>query len=682
MTSETRTGPSAPNGQRDESKGHEQQLVTARRIPGILILAGLLLILVWLGLKSWRVYQAATSLLAVETEARALLEDGAANVDPDAAESLVLGAREDIVTLRDELGFLGPVAPYFGWLPEVGPLILAGPHLLAMADAGSEAAALAVPSLTPAIKIIQRDDFGLDQAGELLPVIADARANLVSAGVALERYEIARMGLDAAVSPDYLPQRVQGLLAVSDQWLPLAKDGLRIAPHLPALLGQDGARSYLILAQNEDELRPTGGFLTGVGVLVVENGQIVELEFRDAYKVDNWAAKPYSFPPQPLYDFMRLELFVFRDSNFWPDFPVSAQKAMDLFAYGLDTPPLDGAIAIDQEFLRLLVEATGPVPVPGTDQVINANNLIQGLRDARDIHEGQNVWEWIQNRKAFLDGFAAAVLAKFETDFSSVKPVKLAQNLASAAESRHLSIYVRDPDLADALAANGWDGSLPAAPPGDFWMAVDTNMGYNKVNVLVERSLDYQVTLGTRPEATLSIDYIHTGPPSEEPCYQGVEEEFDEAADYLALADQCYWNYLRVYAPQGSVLSDSSRHVVPGETLFSGITWDSSGQETDELPWLSTFSNFLLLPRGGSTSAYFTYELPADVQQAAGEDTIYNLAIHKQPGTRAEPLKVTVNLPEGASVLDISPSSVTVDGNRLIFDIMMDSDIYISIRYR
>ncbi|HEY1409446.1 MAG TPA: hypothetical protein VF434_10910, partial [Promineifilum sp.] len=70
------------------------------------------------------------------------------------------------------------------------------------------------------------------------------------------------------------------------------------------------------------------------------------------------------------------------------------------------------------------------------------------------------------------------------------------------------------------------------------------------------------------------------------------------------------------------------------------------------------------------------------VQQAAGEDTIYSLAIHKQPGTRAEPLKVTVNLPEGASVLDISPSAATVDGNRLIFDIMMDSDIYISIRYR
>ena len=275
--------------------------------------------------------------------------------------------------------------------------------------------------------------------------------------------------------------------------------------------------SYLIMAQNEDELRATGGFLTGAGVVTVENGRIADLRFRDSSDVDNIAAKPYDFPPQPLYDFMGLEIFVFRDANFWPDFPTSARKAMDLYAYGLDVEPLDGVIAIDQEFLRLLVEAIGPVPIPDSEQVINANNLLQILREARDIQEGQEVGEWVLNRKAFLGGFAAAIRGKVETEFGSIDLPTLARNMSAAADRRHLSIYLRDPDAATALAATGWDGRLPTAPPGDFLMAVDTNVGYNKVNLLVERALTYEVDLGPQPTATLNVLYTHTGEPQDEP---------------------------------------------------------------------------------------------------------------------------------------------------------------------
>jgi hypothetical protein len=429
-------------------------------------------------------------------------------------------------------------------------------------------------------------------------------------------------------------------------------------------------------------MRATGGFLTGAGILTVENGQIVELNFRDANQVDNWTDKPYNFPPQSLYDLMGLELFLFRDANYWPDFPTSAHKAIDLYTYGQDTPPLDGAFAIDQEFLRILVDATGPVPIPGTDQSIDSGNLIQTLRAAREIQEGQAVQEWVRDRKAFLGGFALAILAKVESDFGAVDPLRLARNLAGAAEGRHLSLYMRDPELSEALAETGWDGRLPAAPPGDLLMAVDSNMGYNKANVFVERSLVYDVSLGEQPEALLTLHYRHGGPPSDEPCYQGVAEEFAQATDYMSLADQCYWNFLRVYAPAGSRLIDSSQHIVPGETLFSGETWDSAGQTLDELPWLTTFANFMLLERGGESSTFFHYELPAEIVETIDDDMVYNLAVHKQPGTRPESLQVTITLPDSASLRDASPSPTLVDGNRLVFEIVLDADVNVTIRYR
>lgn len=682
MTAENRHSAPSPLDGRDE-RNSPSRTPTAGRFIRLLLLAGVLLLLLWLGLKAWRVYGAAQSLMAVEQEARDLMSGGLSAVDPDAAEALVLGAREDILTLHGELGLIRPIAPYLGWVPRLGPTLVAAPYLLDMAEAGSEAGALAVGSLKPALSIIQQESFSAARMGDLLPILSAAAPDIAAAQTALDRYHIARQGMAEAAEHEQLPWRVRQLLQLSDEWLPAAEDGLRLLPLMPSLMGQDGPRRYLILAQNEDEMRATGGFITGAGVLTVQSGQIVDLAFNDANQVDNWRDKPYDFPPQPLYDFMGTELFLFRDANYWPDFPTSAQKAIDLFVYGQDAPPLDGVIAIDQEFLRLLVDATGPVPIPGTDQRISAGNLLETLREARDIQEGQEVGEWVTNRKAFLGGFATAIQAKLESDFGSIDPVILARNLTDAAEKRHLQIYMRDPELASALTATGWDGRLPQAPPGDFWMAVDTNMGFNKANVLVDRALDYAISLDGQPQATLTLVYHHTGTPSDEPCYQGVEEEFEQASDYLALADQCYWNFVRVYAPAGSRLLDSSRHIVPGETLFRGVGWDSAGVTLDDTPALAEFGNFMLLPHGEEATAYFHYELPAGIVTTnESGDNVYRLVIYKQPGQRPEPLHLTISLPAGASLLEAMPAPAQVVAGQLVYDLTLETNIEMLVRYR
>ncbi len=683
MTSRDRHSTYSPYSEPPESVTPED--TGSRRSTGRIIRLALLLLLLalvlWAGLKAWRVAGAARSLLAVEDEVRALVADGPLNVDADAAEALLLGARGDIVTLRDELGFVRPIAPYLGWVPRLGPTLVAAPHLLEMADAGSEAAVLAVGALKPALPIVQGEGFGAERLGDLLPILTAGGPALEQASAALERTAAARAALAAAVPAEELPWRVQQLLGLADEWLPLGQSGLRLTPHLPALLGADGARRYLILAQNEDELRATGGFLTGAGVVTVENGRIADLNFMDANFVDDYQNKPYDPPPQPLSDFMALDLFLFRDANYWSDFPTSARKALDLYAYGRDVAPLDGAIAIDQEFLRLLVDATGPVPIPNSDLTLSADNLLQTLRAARDIQEGQELGQWITDRKAFLGGFAAAVRARLESDLGSVNLPKLARNMAAAADGRHLSLYLRDPDAAAALAGTGWDGRLPTAPPGDFLMVVDTNMGYNKANLLVERALTYEVNLGAQPQASLNVLYHHTGQARDETCLQGVFEEYAAASDYLALTDKCYWNYVRVYAPGGSILQASSSHSVPGESLLNGRAWEGAAQTVAEQPGLTTFANFFLLPWGEEVTAMFQYQLPAGVTQTENGDTIYRLTVYKQPGTRPEQLTLAITLPAGATLLDSSLPATESEG-RLIMNTTLESNLEILLRYR
>lgn len=652
------------------------------RMALLLVLVGLLLLLSWAGLKAFRVYQAGQGLLSLQPQAEALLDGGVQAIDPAETVALVNDARADIVKLDQELAFIEPLAPVLSGLPRIGPLAEAAPALLDMAAAGSEAATLALDGLAPALAIVQRDGFGAAQIGELLPFIQQATPQLEEAAVALDRVAAARAELAAAVGPDELPWRVQQLIGLADEWLPAAQAGLQLAPRLPQLLGMNGPQRYLIMAQNEDELRPTGGFLTGAGVITVENGRILDLALSDANSVDDWANKPYAFPPQPYYDFMLAEMFLFRDANFWPDFPTSARQAMDLYAYGQDVSGLSGAVALDQEFLRLLVEATGPIEV-GDGRAIDANNLIRTLQQARDPEEGQAIGDWVGDRKAFLAGFAGAIRGRLENDFSSVDPVRLARNMRVALDERHLQLYMLGAE--DVLSDAGWDGGLPVAPPGDFWMVVDTNMGFNKVNIYIDRAFDYQIDLTdpVAPSARLTTTYTHSGQPTGEPCYQGVEAEFEAGADYLALADKCYWNYVRAYVPSGSVLLDSSRHVVDGATLFSGQTWDSTAQTVEDPSGLTAFANFLLIAQGQTAVFELAYALPAGVLRPQDDgSTLYELRVNKQAGTRPEPVRITVALPAGAEVLESVPALAAQAGNTVTIEGNLESNAVFRIRFR
>ena len=55
------------------------------------------------------------------------------------------------------------------------------------------------------------------------------------------------------------------------------RDGLELAQALPSLLGADKPAEYLLLAQNPDELRATGGFIGAVGVLTLDQGRPGEI---------------------------------------------------------------------------------------------------------------------------------------------------------------------------------------------------------------------------------------------------------------------------------------------------------------------------------------------------------------------------------------------------------------------
>ena len=84
----------------------------------------------------------------------------------------------------------------------------------------------------------------------------------------------------------------------------LAVAGAQLGPHLPWLLGMDAPRTYLVLVQNNDELRATGGFISAVGQLTVDQGKVTGLDFADSYKFYHEGGA-YPWAPQPMQEYMQ-----------------------------------------------------------------------------------------------------------------------------------------------------------------------------------------------------------------------------------------------------------------------------------------------------------------------------------------------------------------------------------------
>src|SRR5690606_17949466 len=65
---------------------------------------------------------------------------------------------------------------------------------------------------------------------------------------------------------------------------------------LPAMADAGERQKYLIIFQNDNELRPTGGFMTAYAVVYVEDGKLTPEKSDDIYEVDQ---KFRNKPPIP-----------------------------------------------------------------------------------------------------------------------------------------------------------------------------------------------------------------------------------------------------------------------------------------------------------------------------------------------------------------------------------------------
>lgn len=602
------------------------------------IVAGVALaVLVVVGIWAARVYGTARSLLGRLPEAQALLEGNPLKADPAALGELVSGVRSDVVALKRQVGWLAPAGPLFRWVPQVGPLLGEAPELLAMGDTATELSMVFLDDIALLLSLMRADVPPTEALAIALPeFVADAPA----AQPLLAQLQTTYADIDA----EDFPQRLQKPLALLGEGLPLLSDGMATLESLPWLLGMDAERTYLLLVLNEDEVRAGGGFISGVGELRVSRGKLSGMTFTDSYRADDFSF-PYPDPPEWLRSYMGIDLLVFRDSNWSPDFPSAARQAVALY-HPKHAVEVDGVVAVDQRAAQQLVDALGPLTVAGAAEPVTGASLLDYVYRTWAPEDGDLSGAWWAQRKAFMGKLAEAAMARLssgDVDFKALAKAGLAM-----IEQKHLLVYFYDEKLETFLRAQGWDAGLPD-PVGDMVMIVESNVGYNKASPKIQRAYTYMVDLtGATPVAQVTLAYTHTSTVDIDCKY---EARYD--VEYVQMQDRCYWAHLRVYAPAGAQLSASSRHPIAAAQLASGKPWPGEAQQSDapEGSW-TVFSQAFLMPTAAHAEVTFTYTLPVTVLQKTDDGGfVYRLTWPKQPGIQATPARVVLLAPQSAVLL-------------------------------
>lgn len=594
---------------------------TTRRHWSFLLRVIAVVLAVVLGYKLLRAGLFGLSAYQQATELRALRADGDLDsADLVRAEALVHDIYRSVASLDREMRLFAPVLRAAHGLPRIGPTLAATPALL---TASRELVALAGDALRLTLPEAQaRPDAPIPEV--MLAALAtnpDQFAELSRRALAAQN-ALSGIQADQLIGPLVEPM-TQGQAAVG-----LLADGLNLAPVLPKLLGMYGAQTYLLLVQNNQELRATGGFISAVGKVTFNQGRMEGIEIVDSYAIMRHDVD-HPRAPEAQERYMGIPLVFLRDANWSPDFPTTALLARSLYAQDAGIS-VDGVATIDLRAVQLLVDALGPLTIEGVNEPVTGDNLIEQLQSFwdRPLESDETLQtdyqEWWKQRKDFMPILAQAALGRLHS--GSFNPLALADGIRAAMAERAVQVWMVDEDAAELFATLGWDGRLRPAPDADFIALVDTNMGYNKVDAVLERAMDVTVSWPDGPAAsalsTVRVTYRH---PLEVPGHV-CSNQGDYGTGYADMIRRCYFDYVRLYVPQGSEL-----------VSLEGVEPDSVGSQAGERG-TQLFTGYFSFSPGSEHTVTFTYRLPPHLTPEN-----YRLVVQRQSGTGPLPLSIEVD---------------------------------------
>lgn len=542
----------------------------------------------------------------------------------------------------DSLSGIYKLVSWEGFLPYFGNYISDGNRLIKAGRAGLLAGESFVTAVEPYADLLgfdlenesnvlaattsaetakDRIDFIINTIPEILPQI-----DVISSQVRVVQDEISQ------INPERYPEKykeipirsqikdLKNTVAEVSVFLVNGKPLLESAQYL---LGMDSPRTYLVLFQNDKEIRPTGGFMTAYSIMTVDKAAFTPVISDDIYTLDA-RHLPAIKAPEPIIKYIKgpyvlSQRWRLRDMNWSPDFA----ESMGVFLSAAEKAgisDIDGVIAVDTQLLVNLLDVMGPIGVSGygnfstdLDPRCNCPQVIYELESFADV-EGPIIWDPItgeiiqrpansDNRKKIIGPLMNSILANAFGQPKEKIPSLVEAGFKSLVE-KHVLFYMFDEEVQKAVADFGIAGTIKDYD-GDYLHINDANLGGRKSNLYAYQTVEQDVEIEGNGKVTKTVTITYQNPEKHDGWLNSILP-----------------TWVRVYVPKGSSL-----------ILAEGL--DATTEPYEDLE-KTVFAGFFQLRPEGISKITFKYILPFEVTKE------YRLFVQKQPGT--DGFLYTINL--------------------------------------
>lgn len=401
----------------------------------------------------------------------------------------------------------------------------------------------------------------------------------------------------------------------------------------------DEEQTWVIILQNSEELRATGGFPGSYVLLNFNTGILTEMVVEDIYDADG-QFKGYIAAPAGIKEYTSGENGLrLPDANWWPDFPKSAQTMLQFFALG-EKKNIAGLIAINLDTARSILEVTGPLWLPDYDIEVTADNIGEVLRAERsEFFPGSS-------QKKHLLSLTLVQLKQKISELTPEQQLQLASTLRNSIIQKEVQFYSTSPDIQEIFSKYEIAGKLSSSiehqePPCECEPVVlaltESNVGINKVNRYVSRSTEVNFRSDT---VTVTTQFANQAAPLSSTELSSL---LDQPAETQPRNGNGYLNYYRlIISPHYSVST-----IQIGNTQLE--SWDEEIIKTASGEEFLQIGILVAVPERSTTPV--TFELTT-----ASTATPPAVKIIKQSGLPVTPYTITT--PGGSQQIQLVSDQV------------------------
>ncbi|MFH1583244.1 MAG: DUF4012 domain-containing protein [Candidatus Falkowbacteria bacterium] len=498
------------------------------------------------------------------------------------------------------------------------------------------------------------------------------------------------------INSDVIPENYQTEFILLKQKVSELNRGLKefisLADSLGNFLGASMDKRYLLVFQNNSELRASGGFIGSFALIDFSKGEIKNIEVPGGGSYDTEAGFLKKIKaPEPL-SLVRAD-WHFWDANWWPDWPTSAAK-LAWFYENSDGSTVDGVISFTPLVIEKLLKIIGPVDLKDKyGLIIDADNF--WLETQKLAEQKPDV---TSEPKKIIGDLMNKIIEELPKRLSKDNLAPIFKAIEESLADKNILFYFMDEDLQAQADNLGWTGRIKNTT-GDYLSVINTNIAGGKSDRKIKQEIIHETKI--QPDGSiiddLTIRRVHEAIKREP--FSGVRNV----------------NWLRIYVPLGSTLLEASGFKPVDKIFFDeemdGLENDpdvlaSEGvAQTDELTGTkiynefgkTVFANWSQLDPGETIEIKIKYKLPfkltgpkeptgqkftdqliakAGAILNPGENNLYSysLLVQKQPGMNSSTIASELELNHGFESVWKYPANLDSDQNgwRITEDLNQD----------